>query len=549
MELISTHTKKAWLWCLLLCLLTGNATVWAQDTQETISLIELTGSSAFSPDYTIEQSENDTLTYNIPSYLMISKSKKGQPIIEVSLETFVSGGEKPYTFKKISGPDWMTVSSEGVVSGTPTVVGPNPNLVTEVTDQTGQSIQASLKVGDTELDPADREKITEMETTSDDFSTIPKYGGNCSYVTFTVTKGSPAYVNTTMGSWRKKEGDTWQWNSPENVFTTGTYRYEVQIRVDNEAGKTHVLGEGFTFKMNGENWTVLDPLTVNNTSSYVWVAGPEITITEPVGEPLNLNIPSIVKIENIYKGTAMKEISIKDYAWGGEKPYTFSKTSGPEWINVSSEGVISGTPTVTGTNENLVVRVTDKAGTFKEATIAVGETKMNPEDREDVTLVEATSEDLNTIPSVGNKCGYVSFTMSSGSKARILYGNGNWYKVGENNELSRQSTSDTFTEGDYRYMAVVMLDGEYGKTYKLADFPNLTVTVNGEKWQQYTYVTYEDNRSFARFISPVITITGTGIGNITADDKPAVRYNMRGQRVDKNYKGVVIINGKKYVKR
>lgn len=31
------------------------------------------------------------------------------------------------------------------------------------------------------------------------------------------------------------------------------------------------------------------------------------------------------------------------------------------------------------------------------------------------------------------------------------------------------------------------------------------------------------------------------------DGKPAVRYNLKGQRVDENYKGVVIINGKKVV--
>lgn len=29
--------------------------------------------------------------------------------------------------------------------------------------------------------------------------------------------------------------------------------------------------------------------------------------------------------------------------------------------------------------------------------------------------------------------------------------------------------------------------------------------------------------------------------------KPVVRYNLKGQRVDENYKGIVIINGKKVV--
>lgn len=40
----------------------------------------------------------------------------------------------------------------------------------------------------------------------------------------------------------------------------------------------------------------------------------------------------------------------------------------------------------------------------------------------------------------------------------------------------------------------------------------------------------------------------TGVKNITAGTKEnSVRYNLAGQRVDDNYKGVVIINGKKYI--
>ena len=63
----------------------------------------------------------------------------------------------------------------------------------------------------------------------------------------------------------------------------------------------------------------------------------------------------------------------------------------------------------------------------------------------------------------------------------------------------------------------------------------------------YGNVYYEDNRSYAYFYSPFIDLTDTGIDKIGADGKPAVRYNLKGQRVDENYKGVVIINGKKVV--
>lgn len=42
----------------------------------------------------------------------------------------------------------------------------------------------------------------------------------------------------------------------------------------------------------------------------------------------------------------------------------------------------------------------------------------------------------------------------------------------------------------------------------------------------------------------------TGVSSITTDvDKNAPKYNLAGQRVDKNYKGVVIQNGKKYMNK
>jgi hypothetical protein len=45
--------------------------------------------------------------------------------------------------------------------------------------------------------------------------------------------------------------------------------------------------------------------------------------------------------------------------------------------------------------------------------------------------------------------------------------------------------------------------------------------------------------------------TETGIDEITrddADDAHATRYNLAGQQVDANYKGIVIINGKKVMR-
>lgn len=498
-----------------------------------------------SPDITITKPEGDPLIFSIPSSFYV-KPYLNKPIDTISLADYTSGGEKPYTFSKVSGPEWVNVSSDGKVTGTPTVAETNDELVVKVTDNAGNERRNKIPFDATTLDPADREKITEMEVTSSDYATIPKYGNYCSYVTFTVTKGSPAHVKTDMGSWRKKVGDEWQFTRPEDIFTAGTYRYEVQIRIDGEAGLTHVLGEGFTFKMNGESWTVDNTyFVVEDTYSYLWVYSPEVVITEPVGEPLTFTIPTTSAIEKNYKGKAITEVSVAAYAFGGEKPYTFSKVSGPEWITVSSEGVIAGTPTEIGTNSDLVIRVTDKAGNYKESTMTVGETVANPEDKIDVTLVEATCEDLTTIPGIGKNCSRINLTITSGSPAYYSKDNSIWYTVVNNRLTEGHQETDQFTAGTYIYMAYIIISGNDNKTHKLAS--NVKLKVNGTEWRMYGNVYYEDNRSYAYFYSPFIDLTDTGIDKIGADGKPAVRYNLKGQRVDENYKGVVIINGKKVV--
>lgn len=498
-----------------------------------------------SPDITIKKPEGDPLIFAIPSSFNVTPYLN-RAIDPISLADYTSGGEKPYTFSKVSGPDWVNVSSDGKVTGTPTVAGTNAELVVKVTDNAGNERTNKISFDATTIHPADKEKVTEMEVTSSDYATIPKYGNYCSYVTFTVTKGSPAHVKTDMGSWRKKVGDEWQFTRPEDIFTAGTYRYEVQIRIDGEAGLTHVLGEGFTFKMNGESWTVDNTyFVVEDTYSYLWVYSPEVVITEPVGEPLTFTIPTTSAIEKNYKGKAITEVSVAAYAFGGEKPYTFSKVSGPEWITVSSEGTVSGTPTEIGTNSNLVIRVTDKAGNYKESTMTVGETVANPEDRIDVTEIEATCEDLTTIPGLGKNCSRINLTITSGSPAFYSSTNSYWYTVKDGRRGDRQQPTDQFTAGEYVFLTCIMINGEYNTTHKLAS--DVKLKVNGTAWRQATSVAYDDRYSYVYFYSPFIDLTDTGIDKIGADGKPAVRYNLKGQRVDEHYKGVVIINGKKVV--
>ena len=71
--------------------------------------------------------------------------------------------------------------------------------------------------------------------------------------------------------------------------------------------------------------------------------------------------------------TPVSEVNVSGAVYGGEAPYTFSKESGPEWLNVSAEGIITGTrPALVQDATTATIKVTDNAGTTRTIAIAIG---------------------------------------------------------------------------------------------------------------------------------------------------------------------------------
>ena len=83
--------------------------------------------------------------------------------------------------------------------------------------------------------------------------------------------------------------------------------------------------------------------------------------------------------------------SVASGATGGTRPYAFSKVTGPDWIAVSADGTVSGTPTALGANENLVIRVTDSMSTTAEITLTIADTLTNPDERIKISEIHADS--------------------------------------------------------------------------------------------------------------------------------------------------------------
>ena len=162
------------------------------------------------------------------------------------------------------------------------------------------------------------------------------------------------------GEWCQYYGDK---------FTEGVYRVNVVVSIDDTAGDA--LSIPWKLLINNEEyWTTETPYHILGSHSYANAYSPAIGIG---GEPLQFET-GIVNIPENTKGIAIKAVSLSGGVTGGFAPYTFSKVSGPDWITVSDDGVVSGTPTAVGSNEDLVVRVTDIVGTTAEITIPVGNT-------------------------------------------------------------------------------------------------------------------------------------------------------------------------------
>ena len=354
----------------------------------------------------------------------------------------------------------------------------------------------------------DRTKVSEVAGTSD-IATILVYGDAYKKPTVTVTTGTPAYFNIDSGNgeWLKKNSaGVWEIYTGA-TFTEGTYKFDCQVRIDKAAGLTHVLDSaGVTVTVDGVAWTTSTPI-VGDTFSYMGVTSPEYTVTAPAGTPLAFVKSDTWNIGNTQSGVAITSFSVAGGVTGGTAPYTFSKVSGPAWLQVAPDGTVSGTPTAAGANEDLVIRVTDSAGTPASAdiTLTVGNTAVNPADRTKVSEVAGTS-DISTILVYGGAYKKPSVSVTTGAPAYfdIDSANGSWLKKNSAG-VWEIYTGATFTEGTYKFDCQVRIDKAAGLTHVL-DSAGVTVTVDGVAWTTDT-PRVADTFSYLYAGSPEYTVT------------------------------------------
>ena len=449
-----------------------------------------------SPEFTVEW-KKIPLVFNDSYSFDITKAYANTAIAGFSVAESVVGGVTPYTFSKTSGPAWINVAADGTVSGTPTVVEENDDLVIRVTDSEGDFQEITVWVTDTLMDPALRTKIDTVVGTSN--IGTPAYGDAVKTAfDFTFTEGVGCRVPGSMGYWEKKNGEDWErYNGV--TFVEGTYRYSNQLRLDNAAGATYQFADEVSITIDGQNWTNSD---FENYASYCYgyMTSPEFTVELPPVPELLFIDSNEYDIPQGYADRAIASFSVAEAVSGGVAPYTFSKEFGPAWLNVAADGTVSGTPTASDYTKSATLRVTDTEGSYKEIIISIAVIYINPENREEIKTIVATSNMV--VPSYGEEVKDVTFSITEGGEARFGSGSLQGWYVKEESEWVAYG-GDTFEAGTYRYQNPIYVDGSVGHTHQLA--APLSVTVDGTAWE-VGEITVEDDRSYVVVASPEIEV-------------------------------------------
>jgi len=226
-----------------------------------------------------------------------------------------SGGAAPYSFALASGslPGWATLSSSGVLSGTPTSTTA-ATFTVRATDANGCSGTLSYTITPVcptiTITPAALAQGTVGAVYS---QTLSATGGTAPYSTWTITGGTLPAGLSLNASTGVISGTPTATASPATTIT---------VRVSDTYG-------------------------CQGTRAVTLQVCPVITLS-----PATLNTPVI--------GVAYSQ-SLS--ASSGTSPYSFALASGslPSWASLSTAGVITGTPT-NGTASTFTVRATDANG-------------------------------------------------------------------------------------------------------------------------------------------------------------------------------------------
>lgn len=241
------------------------------------------------------------------------------------------------------------------------------------------------------------------------------------------------------------------------------------------------------------------------------------------------------------------------------KPTTSSDETAQQWAGqVSDKGVLSFTK-LADAELNIKAGVPYLMQASGEQTACLktilGAENMEPEDlmKQEPTYYAPVGKKTITVKSPYEvKASYNDNIVNGDFYFRGLYGRKK-YTDGTDGKLTTTLISDN---GSQKYQYISTATGNYlkylpsGSTLQFNGmrayfyFPNWSAKNNDAAASQ-------NNDTNAKIHVAVMAASTTGISNISAEEasKQAEVYNLSGQRVDASYKGIVVRNGRKYLRK
>ncbi|HLJ47001.1 MAG TPA: putative Ig domain-containing protein [Bryobacteraceae bacterium] len=341
----------------------------------------------------------------IPPFTLPDTGVNGQ--VQVTLAA--NGGTPPFTWTLSGGslPPGVSLSSNGVITGSPTTTG-TFNFTVTVTDAAGAtaSAQSSIKVTSTTppLAITGAALATGAVGVAYPGATISASGGKQPF-TFAVTGGSlpPGLSLSTTGAITGTPSAAGTFTFTVQVTDSGGATATADFSISIAPAPTITSGQppngvvgtayaGFTFTATSGTppftWSASGSLppgltlgadgTLSGTPSQSGTFNFTVQVqdrngaTASVAVTIVVAVPPVLNTTTLPSGTVGTAYSQTLSASSGTPPFSWSVSSGtlPDGLSLSSDGVLSGTPTTAGSS-TFTIRVTDANGLFAEASFTL----------------------------------------------------------------------------------------------------------------------------------------------------------------------------------